>query len=160
MDEPNPYQSPAELSPTDEQAAAPVEERAPEGVWRQGKLLVIRRNNPVLPDRCVKTNERVYGRRKRLRLVKCPLLVFLSLAIHVILFLILYLIFRRKATVELGLTDTWRARRQRLLLTGWAMIGVGLPVFLVSLTGFGQAAPEAENWYYFFCWMYSIETWN
>jgi len=55
-DEPNPYEPPPRCNSADEQSTSSAEEKVPKGVWRKGKLLVMRKD-AVLPDRCVKTNQ-------------------------------------------------------------------------------------------------------
>jgi hypothetical protein len=68
MDQQNPYAAPPELDPTAGILAAETETAPPEGVWRNGKLLVMRRD-AELPDWCVKTGMPALGRRHRRRLI-------------------------------------------------------------------------------------------
>jgi hypothetical protein len=118
----NPYEAPK----SDVAPRAPFLE-AGDGLWRDGPLLVMRKD-AELPDRCVKCNTPAEGRRLRRNLSWHPgawyLLVLVSLPIYVIVALIV----RKTARIEVGLCADHRARRRRAIAVGWAL----------SLAGFGM----------------------
>lgn len=115
----NPYQSfAAESGPV----AAEV---AGQGLWRQGKLLVIEKT-AELPYVCIKSNEPADGRLTRKLTWHHPL-ISVSILASPIIYIILAAILSKRATIHIGLSDAWFAKRRTRIVIAW----------LLSLGGFG-----------------------
>lgn len=115
----NPYAAPSLL---------PVEPKdynlTPEGgVWRQGNLLVVQRG-ARLPDRCVKSNELTKGRLLR-RLQWYPPYVYALLVASIPIGLVAALATRKRMTLEIGVSDRWRAKRWRAIVLAWSLVLLG-----------------------------------
>ncbi|MEX2560535.1 MAG: hypothetical protein WD403_11505 [Pirellulales bacterium] len=137
MSEINPYASPL----SDEQAGTiPAE---PGGVWRDGPLLVMRRD-AVLPDLCIKCNLPAGGRRLMRTLYWHHPLVYLSLLLWVLCgplpFIVLALALRRKAKVAIGVCTRHLARRRRAILIGWTASLLGIALFVAGVLQSGDLA--------------------
>ena len=117
---------------TDNPFAAPSVEvdprsRAPGSlgrVWREGKLLMLDRD-AMLPPRCVKCNAPEAG-RKRLALSWHPPWVFLLILGGLLVYVIVALIVRKSAKLEVGLCDAHRRRRRSFMLLGTALLLLGI----------------------------------
>lgn len=139
MDDFNPYAAPeAGLAP---QHFA-TEEDEGRGVWRDGKTLVMAKA-ARLPSRCVRCNEPATFRLKRTLSWHTPLLYVLL--ISPLIYVIVALIFRQTAKVQIPLCERHRAKRSKAIATCWlvALAGFALcfaPVFnsdLMPLIGVG-----------------------
>jgi len=127
-------------APTFDEAAIPLSAEAGDGVWRQGPLVVMRRD-AVLPDRCLKSNEPSAGRLKR-KLQWHHWTVYLALLVNVIVYIILATIISRRATIQIGLSQPWFARRRRTIVIAWTTFLTGL-----ALTASGLfAGPSWAPW--------------
>ncbi len=115
MSSDNPYQPPQHNDPLLKPSAG---EEA--GIWRQGKLLVMRKT-AVLPDRCVKSNVPTQRKLKRNLTWHHPA-IFLSILISLCIYIILALILSKKATINIGLSDPWFAKRRRAIIIGWGTV--------------------------------------
>lgn len=133
MEQPNPYAAPQEfhMPEAGQPPGSPLEGGATsEGLWCQGNLLVMNKYAP-LPDRCVKSNEPASGRLKRNLSWHHPA-VYAAILAHLFIYIILALVMRKTATIYIGLSDEWFARRRRTILISWisvllsfVLIGVG-----------------------------------
>jgi hypothetical protein len=96
------------------------------GVWRDGKQLVILKGTP-LPPRCVKSNQPTDKSLKR-NLIWYPQWIAFTVLIAWPVFLVLALVLQKKATVHIGLTEEWLARRRFRIGIVWclALLGIGL----------------------------------
>lgn len=126
MSSENPYQPPNVSDPN-----LKPHEIDKDGIWRQGNLLVMRKT-AVLPDRCVKSNVPTDRKLKRNLNWHHPA-IFLSILISLCVYIILALILSKKATIHIGLSDEWFAKRSRAIMIGWGsvvasivMIGAGI----------------------------------
>jgi hypothetical protein len=109
----NPYQIPeANLEPTFSNE---------DTVWRDGKLVVVR-HNCALPARCVKCNAPVASQsyKKRTFYYHHPLLVLL-IFLWVLIYLIVALLVRKRATHQLGLCPAHH--KLRLQIVGGSLLG-------------------------------------
>ncbi|HEX3999211.1 MAG TPA: hypothetical protein VHX65_11725 [Pirellulales bacterium] len=117
--------------------AAPVASLVPEtesgpfadGVWREANLLVVRKGS-LLPDRCVKCNEPMAGRRKRqTHYWHSPWLYILI--ISPIIFIIVSMIVRQSVVLQTGVCRRHRAQRNRILLVAWLLFfgGIGAIIY-------------------------------
>lgn len=153
MSDVNPYAAPPEWDSSDPDAVA-MAELVDEygqtiGVWRSGRILVMHKQ-ARLPDRCVKTNQPTGpDERWRHTFIWCHWAVILGLLVNLILVLILYLIFRKKATVEMGLIRSRLSRRRRALLGGWMLILAGFVGFFLFLIPMFDSRSEPNPIYLF-----------
>jgi hypothetical protein len=129
MPEDNPYAAPQSMEPA-WRGSAPPEQG---GVWRSGRLLVMRRD-AQLPPICIKSNEPATGWLKRKLSWHHPL-VFAALLLNVLAYIILALVMRKQATIYVGLSDEHFRRRRRAIVIGWllALSGIGLFVAGIAL---------------------------
>lgn len=108
------------------------------GVWRDGRLLVLRKT-AQLPARCVKSNVETDRTLKRALYWHHPA-IFLVIFAGLLIYVIVALIVRHSATVHIGLSPEWFARRRRAIAAGWTL----------SLAGFGlvfaAAATESRDY--------------
>jgi hypothetical protein len=100
------------------------------GLWRDGKDLVMHKD-VELPDRCVKSNRPTRRRLKR-QLNWHSAWVYLSLVLcGLIPYIMIALALRKQATVHIGLSDQWFAKRRRAMAVGWLLACIGIaPIFL------------------------------
>jgi hypothetical protein len=96
--------------------------------WRSGQILMTR-HGAVLPARCVKCNADVQESLKRARFYWHPPAWFALVLLNVFIYLVVAMIVRRHADVNLGLCTDHRQRRRRGILVG--MSGILLSVVLV-----------------------------
>lgn len=104
-----------------------------EGIWRWGKVLVMSRH-ARLPNRCVKSNEPTQLRLKRSLSWHHPA-IFLGLCAGLLIYVILALVLRKTATIEVGLSKLWFSRRRWAIALGWlfALSSICLIVLGVQL---------------------------
>jgi hypothetical protein len=100
---------------------------APSGtsMWRQGRRLVTRSETPF-PDRCVKCNAPANGFRLKRVLYWAHPAYLLLLLCNILILLIVYLIVRKKAVLDIGLCERHRARRKLGLTIAWSSVALGL----------------------------------
>jgi len=136
----NPYAAPQEVG----YAPAPGLGDDPwAGLWRQGNVLVMHRT-ARLPDVCVKSNQPATRRLMRKLSWHHPALA-LSVLIAVPLYLVLALVFTKRATIEIGLTEEWFARRRRRLLFTWIIVLLAVVLFFGALLTMGPASGPAPG---------------
>lgn len=120
----NPY-----LPPESELDVSPdVEPIDAAGVWRERNMLVVRRTGE-LPDRCVKTNLPARGSKLTLKLVwRHPAwyLLLLTPRIGIALFLIVGMLVRRTAVVDVGLCEDVIDHRRGRQILAWTLIAGGV----------------------------------
>ncbi len=120
----NPYAAPSIFAP----AFSPeTEEDA--GLWRKGSLLVMHKH-ATLPSRCVKSNAPTTRTLKRNLSWHHPA-VFLALPLNILLYIILATVLSKRATIYIGLSERYLARRTRAIAIGWGM-GLGSVVWFVA----------------------------
>lgn len=124
----NPYASP--VVPAGYGAYAPPQQPGLEGLWRQGNTLVMHKMAP-LPPICVKSNQHAKQWLKRNLQWHNPW-VGLTVLISPLIYIIVALIVTKRATIHIGLSEEWFARRKTRMLIAW---GIALAGF--ALGGFG-----------------------
>jgi hypothetical protein len=143
--QPNPYADirepvygmPAEVNPYAPPKLAgdyrPVSQKPAswDGLWRQGKLLVMHQRAP-LPDVCVKSNQPCHRRLKR-SLAWHPWPIYLLIFLHLLIYLVVALIVQKKATIHIGLSDEWFARRRIRIVIAWSVVFLSLVLFIGSI---------------------------
>lgn len=120
--ETNPYASP--LTSTDAPRLSPNDR----GAWRQGNLLVVS-HDATFPDRCVKCNAPVDGRRMRLQLSYYPPIVAIGIFLGPIPLLLMAWLARKDMTVNVGVCDDHRQRRRDG--RSRVFLGVAISVLLI-----------------------------
>jgi GYF domain 2 len=95
-------------------------------IWRESDILVMT-HSALLPDRCVKCNAVSQQRLKRKLSWHHPG-VYLTIPLGVMIYVIVALMVRKTATIEIGLCDEHFKKRKRDMLIGWLifLIGIGL----------------------------------
>lgn len=104
------------------------------GLWRQGKLLVMKKT-AELPPRCVKTNRPTERRLKRDLSWHHPILYLMLLVVGPVIYVIIAQFIRKTATVHIGLTDEWFAKRRKAILLGWLTGLGGIGVMIAGIAG-------------------------
>ena len=94
------------------------------GVWRDGSKLVMSRD-AELPPRCVKCNVPTHFRLKRRLSWHHPLL-YILLFVALLIYLIVAMVVRKNATVEIGLCDEHLKKRRRDLRIAIGLLVAGL----------------------------------
>jgi len=116
-----------------------------DGVWRHGKKLVMTRQ-ATLPDRCIRTNQPANGNRLTCKLAWHEPAFYLLLLPGILPYVVFALIFRKKATIEVGFTEAFtRALRiavigsRTLFLLGFVLLAftdqviIGLLAMVVAI---------------------------
>jgi hypothetical protein len=119
----NPYEAPREVGY--QPLSAPP---GFAGLWRQGNVLVMHKLAP-LPNVCLKSNQPATGRLKRSLSWHHPA-IYLLILLHLLIYIVVALIVRKTATIQIGLSDEWFARRRRRMLTAWALIFLSIGLFI------------------------------
>ncbi len=146
----NPYQSPV----TPPRASYP-DEGSPDGLWRDGKLLVVRNQNPRFPSRCVKTNEPCTGPPTRVKLTWLENETMWVLLLGVIGHTIAMASQGKKVWVDLPLSQAWLARRRRSAFIGWGLLAGGITSLILGTVGYVAAmasgiSDDSVAWLLFF----------
>ncbi|MCP4190842.1 MAG: MHS family MFS transporter [Planctomycetaceae bacterium] len=132
MTDSNPYKSPLTA---DGVAEIDLGHVTTLGVWRDGNLLVMAKNAD-LPQRCLKTNGPASPIPIKHRLSWHHPLIYLPLLMGILPGLVLYvflvIVFVKKATVEIWLSDQWKAVRRRRMFIAGLFATVGIIICLVG----------------------------
>jgi hypothetical protein len=102
-----------------------------QGVWRSGSKLVMSLGAD-LPPRCVKCNVPTHLRLKR-RLTWHHPVLYILLFVAVLIYLIVAMILRKAATVNLGVCDEHLQKRRRDLGITWGLVLLGLLGFVAAI---------------------------
>jgi len=94
------------------------------GVWRDKSTLVMSKD-AQLPDRCVKCNEPTVERLKR-RLSWHHPAIYLIVLVALLIYLIVAMVTRKRATIEIGLCEEHQAKRRRNLMIAWGLALLGV----------------------------------
>jgi hypothetical protein len=103
------------------------------GLWRSGKLLVMRKNS-ALPDRCTKCNKPANGFRLKRSLSWHTPWLYLLLIIAWVIYLIVALVASKKAKIEIGLCDEHRRIRNRDVIIAWLLFALSVGSFVLAAT--------------------------
>jgi hypothetical protein len=101
------------------------------GIWRDGKTLVVSKD-AVLPDRCVKCNAYTQGRLKR-KLSWHHWAIYLLILLSLLIYAIVAMVIRKRATVDLGLCDEHKAKRRTFIWITLLMILGGVGGFFLAI---------------------------
>jgi hypothetical protein len=122
----NPYQAPQAYS-----SPFQAEYADQGGLWRKDRLLVMHKSAP-LPPRCVKSNEPTKRTLKRNLTWHHPA-VFLALLANLLIYVILAIILSKRATIHIGLSDRWFAKRRRAIAIGWGLVLASVGMFVAGI---------------------------
>lgn len=100
--------------------------------WRSGKRLMAPLNS-TLPRRCVKCNEPTGDSQIKRTLYWHHPGIYLSLLVSILLYVIIAVIFRKKAVINLSMCSTHRASRRKVILTSWLLVFLGVAAFVFGL---------------------------
>lgn len=106
-----------------------------DSIWRKNSVLIMTRH-ALLPNRCIKCNEPAKRKLKRNLSWHHPAL-YLVIFGGVLFYVVLAFVFRKSATVEVGLCQDHSARRTRDIIITWTLA-------LLSILSFTLAA-RLEN---------------
>jgi hypothetical protein len=129
----NPYASPQSPFAAGQPPPLPIGPASPSGLWRQGKLLVMHKS-ASLPDRCVKSNQPAHGRTLKRKLSWHHPLLVLILLISPIIYIIVALIVMKRATVHIGLSEEWFARRRRTTVIATCLVLASVLLFIAGVS--------------------------
>lgn len=101
------------------------------GVWRDGRLLVMRKQ-AVLPDRCVKCNQPAGGGRLTRKLSWHHPGFFLLILASIWIYLIVMLIVRHTAKIDIGICELHRRKRRNAILASWLIVLAGLSAIVFA----------------------------
>jgi hypothetical protein len=101
------------------------------GVWRD-KAALIMSKDARLPDRCVKCNQPTQGRLKRNLTWHHPA-IYILLLVAWLIYLIVALVVRKRATVELGLCDEHLQKRRRNIFITLGLLLLGVVCFVLAI---------------------------
>ena len=140
----NPYASPQVPIPAQLVQQAPFG-APPGGLWRKGSVLVMHRM-ATLPSRCIKSNQPATGWLKRNLAWHHPA-VFLAILAGLLIYIILALILTKRATIHVGLTDEWFARRRNAIIVAWGLVLLSIVMFIGGIAAVDQT--ELAPWLIF-----------
>lgn len=104
-------------------------------VWRSPKLLVLRRD-AELPDRCVRCNGPAHGYRLKRKLYWHPPAYYLLILLSILIYAVVAIIVRKKATVHIGLCEEHRKGRKLAILTSCGLgAGAVLSCVIAGVSG-------------------------
>ncbi len=109
----------------------PQPKLATAGVWRDKSILVMSRD-AQLPNRCVKCNEPATGSRLKRKLSWHHPAYFLLILVVFLVYIIVAMIARKVATVEVGLCERHRAARSRNILITWSLVLLAIGGFVLA----------------------------
>lgn len=87
----------------------------------------------VLPDRCIKSNEPTHERLKRSLYWHHPAIYLLILA-HLLIYVIVALIVRKSAVIQVPLAKRFKKRRIRNMIIAWSIVLFGLLSLVLGIT--------------------------
>ena len=94
--------------------------------WRDGDLLVVPKG-AELPDHCLKCNAPAQGYRFKRTLYWLHPTWFILFLMSPLIYILVYLIIRKKGKATAGLCVLHRKRRRRAILLGWLTSLAGIP---------------------------------
>jgi hypothetical protein len=95
-----------------------------DGLWRDGKMLVMNKE-ASLPARCVKCGVPVNAADFRRKLMWHSPWVYLVILVNLLVYALVALIIRKRATVMVGLCERHRTRRRIFIAIAWALVAGG-----------------------------------
>jgi hypothetical protein len=102
------------------------------GTWREGSTLVMSKD-ASLPDYCVKCDAPADGFRLKRNLSWHHPALFLLILLAWLLYLILAMVLRKRATVYLGLCREHSEKRRTLLIAGFVILAVSVALIFGAI---------------------------
>ena len=102
------------------------------GTWREGPTLVMSKD-ASLPDYCVKCDAPANGFRLKRNLSWHHPALFLLVLLAWLLYLILAMVLRKRATVHLGLCQEHYEKRRTFLIAGFVTLGVSFALIFGAI---------------------------
>jgi hypothetical protein len=132
----NPYASPMSSFEAQPVMAVEAVHEPWQGLFRKGNLLVMNKQ-AGLPDRCVKSNQPAFGRRLRRSMSWHHPAIYLSIFAGLLIYIILAIVLQKRATIYIGLSETWVRKRRWAIFWGWmiALFGVAVTVLSMIIMG-------------------------
>ncbi len=114
------------------QEGAPVSAISSATAWAEGKS-VVTSNNQTLPARCYKCNCAVEGEPLKRKVYWHPPLYYVLVVISLIIYVIVAIIVRKRATVDVYLCPTHKQKRKTFILIGWGGFILAFVMFFVGI---------------------------
>ena len=102
------------------------------GIWRQGKLLVLRKDRRLPTERCIICGALAEGRPLKRHLSWHHPAIYLVLMAGPLIYVIVALIVRKTAVVYVGLCPKHRKRRRSVIAICWFMILMAVAIVWYS----------------------------
>lgn len=102
------------------------------GVWRDKSKLVMSKG-AALPQWCVKCNEPTHGLVLKRKLSWHHPAIYLIILVALLVYLIVALVLRKSATVEVGLCEKHMAKRRQNVWITWLLLGLGVAGFVLAI---------------------------
>jgi hypothetical protein len=136
MDDDNPFRSPQSYDaprtrPTNYSGA---------GLWRDSTMLVLRKE-AELPDRCMACNQPADGRRLKQTFYWHPPAYYLLVLINLIVYVLVAMMVRKSAKLEIGICERHQRQRFRAAIVGW----VGTPLGILAIASAGASRSGAPT---------------
>lgn len=109
----------------------PVMPQATGGAWRDGNALVMHKQGD-LPDRCVRCNAPANGIRLKRDLSWHHPAIYLIILAGLLIYVIVALIVRKTAKIEVGICKRHRSRRRIGIAVAWLMALLGIATFFLT----------------------------
>lgn len=116
----------------DAAADAPNELRGDQGVWREGRVIVLS-PDAALPRRCVKCNQPAHEPTQTRKVYWHSPWLYLLILFNLIIYAIVALAARKKALVAPGLCVDHKKRRRNALAVGWLGFLFGFVLLFIGL---------------------------
>ena len=102
------------------------------GVWRDKSKMIVSKG-AQFPDRCVKCNAPAHGSRLKRKLTWHHPAIYILILVATLIYLIVAMIVRKTATVQLGLCQEHMAKRRRNVVITWSIILLGVGGFVLTV---------------------------
>ena len=102
-------------------------------LWRTPKDLVMAKE-ATLPDRCVKCHAPATGERLKRNLYWHPPWIYILILASLLIYVIVALIIRKRATIHIGLCDEHRAARRNAIALGWGILLAGIGTIIAAIS--------------------------
>ena len=107
-------------------------------VWRSHRQMILRSETP-LPDRCVRCNAPANGFRLKRKLYWHSPYYYLLILISLLVYVIVALCVRKKATIQVGLCEAHRKQRGWFIAASWLAVLAGLALIIIGIA-------ESSGW--------------
>jgi hypothetical protein len=136
----NPYAAPQLMG----NYAAPQPQQGFPGLWRQGDLLVMHKQAP-LPPICLKSGQPASQWLRRNLQWHEPWII-VTIVAGILIYVIIALLMTKRATLMIGLTDEWAARRKTRILIALGITAGGIALGAAGIF-LGNQGIGSEGWF-------------